>query len=117
MKEGEYRIEVHCKNGEVKKKSRIQKDAPSRAIVASYLANAGEIYESFAPSSTRKMSDGSSLGASAEFTGHRSKNSAVLTRTTSIVLRRALPRRNGTSRSSYGGTTSSSSESLTPRRV
>jgi hypothetical protein len=56
MKEGEYTIEVKCKNGEVVKKSRIQNNVPSKALVASYLKNRKKIYNSFAPSTSKKIS-------------------------------------------------------------
>lgn len=50
MKEGEYTIEVKCKNGDVKTKSRFQKNAPSEAIVSGYLENREKLYNSFSPS-------------------------------------------------------------------
>ena len=37
MKEGKYTIEVKCKNGEVLTQSRIQKEAPSKALVSVYV--------------------------------------------------------------------------------
>jgi hypothetical protein len=49
MEPGEYTIEVLKKDGGIVSKSRIQKDEPSRALVASYLKNRGRIYESFSP--------------------------------------------------------------------
>jgi hypothetical protein len=61
MKDGEYRIEVRCRNGEVKTKSRVQSSAASRNLVKSYLANAGKMAESFSPSERKKMPEGASL--------------------------------------------------------
>ena len=55
MKEGEYTIEVKCKNGDVVKKSRMQDNVPSKALVASYLKNQKKIYNSFSPSTARKL--------------------------------------------------------------
>jgi len=56
MKEGEYTIEVKCKNGDVVKKSRIQNNAPSDVLVASYLKNQKKIYKSYSPSTAKKIS-------------------------------------------------------------
>lgn len=56
MKEGEYTIEVKCKNGDVLKKSRIQNNDPSDALVASYLKNRDRILKSFSPSQTKQLS-------------------------------------------------------------
>jgi hypothetical protein len=61
MKEGEYSIEVKCKDGTVVKKSRIQKNAPEDAAVSAYLKNHDRIYNSFSPSKTKPMPDGASL--------------------------------------------------------
>ena len=61
MEEGEYRIDVVCKNGEVKSKSRFQQSAPARTLVSSYLANADAIYASFSPSEKQPLPDGTPL--------------------------------------------------------
>jgi hypothetical protein len=61
MKDGEYTIEVKCKNGDVVKKSRMQNNAPSTALVASYLKNRKKIYKSFSPSTAKKLSAKSPL--------------------------------------------------------
>jgi hypothetical protein len=52
MKEGEYSIEITCKDGKVVKKSRAQKNAPSDAMVSSYVKHRDKIYDSFSPSKT-----------------------------------------------------------------
>lgn len=61
MKEGEYTIEVRCKDGAVVRKSRVQKNAPSDALVSSYLKHWDEIYESFSPSKKRPLPNGTPL--------------------------------------------------------
>lgn len=61
MKEGEYTIEITCKDGKVVKKSRIQKNAPSDAMVTSYLKHWDEIFNSFSPSKKNPMKKGDSL--------------------------------------------------------
>ncbi|MFX1295777.1 MAG: hypothetical protein ACFFD2_13110 [Promethearchaeota archaeon] len=61
IKEGEYKIEVKCKNGDVKTKSRFQKNNPSEALVSVYLENRDEIYNSYSPSKTKKITDGTPL--------------------------------------------------------
>jgi hypothetical protein len=61
MKEGEYTIEITCKNGEVVKKSRIQKNPPSDAMVSSYVKHRDKIYNSFSPSKTKPMPKGAPL--------------------------------------------------------
>jgi len=61
MKEGEYTIEVKTKDGQIDRKSRIQKDAPSDAAVNAYLKNHDRIFNSFFPSKTRPMPAGSSM--------------------------------------------------------
>lgn len=55
LKEGEYTIEVTCKDGRTDRKSRLQKDAPSDAAVAAYLKHYDEIFESFAPSRAKPL--------------------------------------------------------------
>ena len=61
MKEGEYTIEVKCKDGQVEKKSRVQKNGPSEAMVSSYLKHWDKIYHSFSPSKTKPMPSGAPL--------------------------------------------------------
>jgi hypothetical protein len=61
MKEGKYTIEVKCKNGEVLTQSRIQKEAPSKALVSVYVKNKEEICKSHSPSKFKKMPAGTPL--------------------------------------------------------
>jgi hypothetical protein len=61
MKEGEYTIEVKFKNGDVQKKSRVQNNAPSEAMVSAYLKNREKIYNSFSPSKMKPMLAGAAL--------------------------------------------------------
>jgi hypothetical protein len=61
MKEGEYTIEVKTKDGNVDRKSRIQKNAPSDAIVSAYLKHRERIYRSFSPSMTKPLPAGAAL--------------------------------------------------------
>jgi hypothetical protein len=61
MKEGEYTIEIKCNDGKVVKKSRVQKSAPSDAMVASYLKTRDRMYSSFSPSKTRPLPAGAPL--------------------------------------------------------
>ena len=61
MKEGEYKIEVKCKNGDVVSASRIQKNAPSDAFVAAYLKNKKILNSSYSPSQTKKLKPGTPL--------------------------------------------------------
>lgn len=61
MKEGEYTIEITCKDGKIVKKSRLQKDAPSDAVVKAYLKSRSEIYESFSPSRIKPLPSNSQL--------------------------------------------------------
>ncbi|MFW6080344.1 MAG: hypothetical protein ACOC7W_00410 [Desulfosalsimonas sp.] len=55
LKEGQYTIEVTCKDGTADKRSRIQKNAPSNAVVEAYLKHYDEILESFSPSKTKPL--------------------------------------------------------------
>lgn len=55
MKEGEYTIEVTCKNGEVLKKSRYQDNRKSNEILNAYLKNQYELYTSFEPSRLKPL--------------------------------------------------------------
>ncbi|HPD56854.1 MAG TPA: hypothetical protein P5294_07450 [Smithellaceae bacterium] len=61
MKEGEYTIEVTCKDGTVVKKSRMQKSAPSQAMVSSYLKHRDQILDSFTPSRKNPLKPGAAL--------------------------------------------------------
>ena len=56
MKEGEYTIEITCKDGSIVRKSKIQKDAQSEKCVESYLKNRDKIYNSHFPSKTKPFS-------------------------------------------------------------
>ncbi len=61
LNKGEYKIEVESKNGEVKTKSRYQKNAPSEALVETYLENKEALYNSYHPSTKNKMPEGTPL--------------------------------------------------------
>jgi hypothetical protein len=61
LQEGEYTIEVTCKNGSVDRKSRIQNNAPSDALVEAYLKHYDRIFESFAPSKATPFPQDASL--------------------------------------------------------
>ena len=61
LKEGEYTIEVTCKDGSVDKKSRIQNNEPSDAAVEAFLKNYDWIFESFSPSKSKPLPEGSPL--------------------------------------------------------
>lgn len=61
LKEGEYTIEVTCKDGSVDRKSRIQNNAPADAAVEAYLKNYDEIFDSFSPSKKKPLAAGSGL--------------------------------------------------------
>lgn len=61
LEEGEYTIEVKCKDGRSDKKSRIQNNKPSDEAVESFLKNRDEILESFAPSKNTKINADSGL--------------------------------------------------------
>ncbi len=61
MKEGEYVVEVTCKNGDVIRKTRMQKNAISDSTVSVYLKNRQKIYDSFSPSKTKPMPQRASL--------------------------------------------------------
>jgi hypothetical protein len=61
MKEGEYKIEVKCKNGDIVSASRIQKNAPSDEMVAAYLKNKKKLNNSYFPSKTKKLKPGTPL--------------------------------------------------------
>ncbi len=61
MEEGEYKIEVKCKNGDVVSKSRCQKDAPGKRLVKTYLEHKDVLFESFAPGTMNKMPEDATL--------------------------------------------------------
>ena len=61
MQEGEYTIEIKCKDGKTVKKSRLQQNGPSDAMVASYLKVKDEVYRSFAPSKTNPLAADAAL--------------------------------------------------------
>ncbi|MDD5311910.1 MAG: hypothetical protein PHO26_02590 [Dehalococcoidia bacterium] len=55
IKEGQYTIEVKCKDGSVERMSRMQKNAISDAMVSAYLKNRDRILNSFKPSRVHPM--------------------------------------------------------------
>ncbi|MFX1376163.1 MAG: hypothetical protein ACFFA0_10145 [Promethearchaeota archaeon] len=61
MKEGEYKIEVKCKNGDIVSKSRYQKSAPGKKLVKAYLENKDTILKSYTPGTINKMPEVKSL--------------------------------------------------------
>jgi len=61
LKEGEYKIEVQCKNGEVKTKSRYQKNTPCETLLNAYLKHRDALYNSYSPSIKKGMPDGTPL--------------------------------------------------------
>ncbi|MHB8084511.1 MAG: hypothetical protein ACYDHZ_01635 [Dehalococcoidia bacterium] len=61
MKEGEYTVQVTCKNGDVMRKTRMQKNDISDAMISVYLNSRQKIYDSFSPSKTKPMPAGASL--------------------------------------------------------
>jgi hypothetical protein len=61
LKEGEYNIEVKCKNGDVVSKSRFQENAPSEELVSVYLKNRDKVYNSYSPSESKKIEKGTPL--------------------------------------------------------
>ena len=61
LKEGEYTIEVTCKDGSVDRKSRVQNNAPSDALVEAYLKHYDRIFESFSPSKAKPFPKDTSL--------------------------------------------------------
>jgi len=61
LKEGEYRIEVKCKNGDVLKQYRVQRNGPSEALVSAYLKNKEKIRQSHSPSKSNQMPAGTPL--------------------------------------------------------
>ena len=61
MKEGEYKIEVVLKNGDVLSKSRFQRSEPSKKLVAAYVKGRQKIYNSYSPSNGKKLKAGTPL--------------------------------------------------------
>jgi hypothetical protein len=61
MKEGEYTIEVTGKDGSVCSKSRLQRDAPGKALVHAYVENQRKIYESYSPGQGTRLPRASAL--------------------------------------------------------
>lgn len=61
MEAGEYTIEIRCTDGSVVKKSRIQKNAPSEAVVDAYVKNRQILYDSFSPSEKNPLPPGAPL--------------------------------------------------------
>lgn len=61
MPEGEYTIEVKCRNGETKTMSRYQKDAPGQALVSAYEQVRSDIFNSYRPANGETLPDGSGL--------------------------------------------------------
>lgn len=61
MKEGTYTIEVECKDGTTKSKTRHQKNEPSRALLSAYSKNRDTIYGSHSPSKTTPFPAGGPL--------------------------------------------------------
>jgi hypothetical protein len=61
LKEGEYTIEVTCKDGSVDRKSRVQNNGPSDALAEAYLKHYDRIFESFSPSKAKPFPEGAPL--------------------------------------------------------
>ncbi|MFX1499824.1 MAG: hypothetical protein ACFFDH_02535 [Promethearchaeota archaeon] len=61
LKEGEYKIEVKSKNGDVVSKSRYQKSAPGEKLVKAYLESKEKILKSYSPGTINKMPEGTPL--------------------------------------------------------
>lgn len=61
MAPGEYTIEIKCKDGSVVTRSRIQDNDISSQVLDAYIAHRDEVYNSFSPTHTDKMPEGSSL--------------------------------------------------------
>ncbi|GAA3763926.1 hypothetical protein [Salinactinospora qingdaonensis] len=61
LPEGEYTIEVTCTNGEVLRKSRVQRDAPSQALISAYTEHRDTIVDSFSPAKSEQLPAGTSL--------------------------------------------------------
>lgn len=61
MKEGNYTITVHLKNGDEKSKSRFQNSTASKALRDSYVKNWKNIYHSYSPSEENVVPEGTPL--------------------------------------------------------
>lgn len=61
MPEGEYTIEVKCKNGETVTMSRYQKDAPGKALVSAYEKARSAIFDSYRPGNGETLPAGTGL--------------------------------------------------------
>jgi len=61
MEEGDYRIDVVTKSGEVKSKARFQKSEPARSLVSSYLSHSDAIHASFSPSENQPLAEDTPL--------------------------------------------------------
>jgi hypothetical protein len=61
MDEGEYTIEVTCKDGTVLAKSRVQDNGSADAVVSAYTGHRAEIRASFSPSGDRPLPAGAPL--------------------------------------------------------
>ncbi|MFX1275679.1 MAG: hypothetical protein ACFFBP_07020 [Promethearchaeota archaeon] len=61
IEEGEYKIKVKLKNGNIISKSRYQKSSPGQKLVKAYLENKDEILHSYLPGTLNSMPEGTSL--------------------------------------------------------
>lgn len=61
MEAGEYRIEVITTDGKKVETSRIQKNGPTEELLQAYLDNHKEIYDSYNPSESNRIPDGTPL--------------------------------------------------------
>ncbi|MFX1256473.1 MAG: hypothetical protein ACFFAN_01335 [Promethearchaeota archaeon] len=61
MEEGDYKIEVRCKNGAVISKSRYQESAPGQKLVEAYLENKEKILKSYTPGTINGIPERTSL--------------------------------------------------------
>ncbi|HCA25052.1 MAG TPA: hypothetical protein DEP32_12885 [Pseudomonas sp.] len=61
MAPGEYSIEVKCKNGETKRISRVQDNAPSERLMAGYLKHRDRLKASYRPGHEQKLPAGTPL--------------------------------------------------------
>ncbi len=61
MEEGEYKIEVKPKNGDIISKSRYQKSAPGNTLLKAYLENREKILASYMPGTKNKMIENTPL--------------------------------------------------------
>lgn len=61
MQEGEYTIEVKCKDGQVVSMSRKQRSAPGKALVDAYLKNKQKMYDAYSPGQGKRLATGTAL--------------------------------------------------------